>query len=441
MRPAPRARRPASTAVAHRRAPSHRVLRAGDRRGGHHRVAAELHRERRVRGGADAGVEHDRHARRPRGSARCCTGCGCPCRCRSASRAASPRRSRRPRAGARAPGRRSCTGARRSPRRPAARRRRSSSGASGSSVSSSPITSSLIQSVSNASRARRAVSTASRAVWQPAVFGSSSTPASAEHVDQRAARRRRVDPPQGDRHELASARGDRLGRAAPARGSRRCRAAAASAACARRSQLIVGRRAAARAVSPVAASVVVAHRAIILPASPVSTSTRASSASANDSQSRARHDLAVDRDGDPARVGREGPAREHRGDRLAGATSDSLAVEHDHAQHRLAARRRAGDGAASADASRREAPRIAAPSSASSGCSPASSRATSSRRQRREQDAVAVVAGRPDQAVERAAGRSPARCRACPGAGPTHSSSIFSSLTPGTSSCASRSSS
>ena len=62
-------------------------------------------------------------------------------------------------------------------------------------------------------------------------------------------------------------------------------------------------------------------------------------------------------------------------------------------------------------------------------------------RERREQDAVAVVAGRPDQALERAAADQRARCRACPGAGPTESSSSSSSLTPGTSSCASRSSS
>src|SRR5688500_12263170 len=49
--------------------------------------------------------------------------------------------------------------------------------ASGSSVRSSPMTSSLTQSVSKASRASLAVRTASRAVKQPAVFGSSLTPA------------------------------------------------------------------------------------------------------------------------------------------------------------------------------------------------------------------------------------------------------------------------
>ena len=52
----------------------------------------------------------------------------------------------------------------------------SSSTASGSRVSSSPMTSSLIQSVSKASRASLAVRTASEAVKQPAVLGRTSTP-------------------------------------------------------------------------------------------------------------------------------------------------------------------------------------------------------------------------------------------------------------------------
>ena len=64
------------------------------------------------RGGADAGVEDHRHARLRRRSSRCCTGCGCPARCRSASRAASPPRSRRPPAGGRGSGRRWCRAAR-----------------------------------------------------------------------------------------------------------------------------------------------------------------------------------------------------------------------------------------------------------------------------------------------------------------------------------------
>src|SRR5215204_1385107 len=53
----------------------------------------------------------------------------------------------------------------------------SNSAGSGNSVWSSPITSSFTQSVSSASRASLAVVTASRAVKQPAVFGSTSRPA------------------------------------------------------------------------------------------------------------------------------------------------------------------------------------------------------------------------------------------------------------------------
>ena len=78
------------------------------------------------------------------------------------------------------------------------------------------MTSSLTQSVSNASRASFAVSTASRAVKQPAVFGSSSTPRSLEHVDERAARLR-VDAPQRDGDELGPRDADRLGQRLQAR--------------------------------------------------------------------------------------------------------------------------------------------------------------------------------------------------------------------------------
>ena len=53
-----------------------------------------------------------------------------------------------------------------------------SSRASGSNVLSSAITSSLTQDVPSASRASRAVSTASRAVRHPAVFGRASMPSS-----------------------------------------------------------------------------------------------------------------------------------------------------------------------------------------------------------------------------------------------------------------------
>ena len=63
---------------------------------------------------------------------------------------------------------------------------------SGCRVSASPITSSLIQVVSNSSRAMWAVVTASFTEWQPAVLGSTRTP-SARTSDQKLwpARRRR----------------------------------------------------------------------------------------------------------------------------------------------------------------------------------------------------------------------------------------------------------
>ena len=86
----------------------------------------------------------------------------------------------------------------------------SSAGASGSSVRSSPITSSLTQSVSNASRASLAVSTASRAVKQPAVLGSSLHAGAVEHVDDRAALGR-VDAAQRDGDELGAGRLERGG--------------------------------------------------------------------------------------------------------------------------------------------------------------------------------------------------------------------------------------
>ena len=101
-------------------------------------------------------------------------------------------------------------------------------GGSGSSVRSSPITSSLTQSVSSASRASCAVVTASRAVKQPAVFGSTSQPASLEHLDDRAAR---APGRRGACATVASSAPDARDRRAPSPrgcGSRRCRGSAAS---------------------------------------------------------------------------------------------------------------------------------------------------------------------------------------------------------------------
>ena len=95
----------------------------------------------------------------------------------------------------------------------------SNAGASGSSVRSSPITSSLTQSVSNASRASLAVSTASRAVKQPGRVGEQAHAGGVEHVDDRPALTG-LDPPQRDGHQLGAGRldrgGQRVERAEPA---------------------------------------------------------------------------------------------------------------------------------------------------------------------------------------------------------------------------------
>ena len=103
---------------------------------------------------------------RPRsaGSAGCDAGCRCPARSRSATRPASPPRSPRRPAGGPAPGRRWCTAAPGTRPPTSVSAARSSSTPSGSRVRSSPITSSFTRSVSNASRASRAVLTASAAV-------------------------------------------------------------------------------------------------------------------------------------------------------------------------------------------------------------------------------------------------------------------------------------
>ena len=178
MRPARRASQPASTARRMLRAMATGIVRPVDRGGHEDAVAAQLHGQRRVRRRPDAGVE-DHRARRPTGGAgRCCAGCGCPGRCRSANRAASPRRNRPAGGGRPAPGRRSCRAGRRTRPRPAAPPRPAARPRRAASVRSFPITSSLTQSVPNASRASLAVRTASDAVAHPAVFGRTRMPSS-----------------------------------------------------------------------------------------------------------------------------------------------------------------------------------------------------------------------------------------------------------------------
>ena len=155
-----------------------RVGGARDRAGQQHGVAAGLHRQRRVGGGADAGVEDHRHARALDDQAQVV---GVVDAHAAADRRAE--RHHRRAAGVLEPARQDRVVVRvgqhhEAVARPASRRPRAARPGSGSSVRSSPITSSLTQSVPSASRASRAVVTASRAVKQPAVFGSTSSPAS-----------------------------------------------------------------------------------------------------------------------------------------------------------------------------------------------------------------------------------------------------------------------
>ncbi len=87
---------------------AHRVLGARDRARAQDGVAAELHRQRRIGRGADAGVEDHGDLRALADQAQVVGVRAGPGRSRSGSRAASPRRSRRPRGGGRGSGRRSC---------------------------------------------------------------------------------------------------------------------------------------------------------------------------------------------------------------------------------------------------------------------------------------------------------------------------------------------
>ena len=63
MRPARKASRPASTALLHGARHQHRVARRGDGGVHQHAVAAQLHGDGGVGGGADAGVDDHRHLR------------------------------------------------------------------------------------------------------------------------------------------------------------------------------------------------------------------------------------------------------------------------------------------------------------------------------------------------------------------------------------------
>ena len=71
--------------------------RTGDRGVHQHAVTAQLHGDGGIGGGADAGIDQDRHLGVLDDGAGCCRDCECPARSRSAPPAASPRRSPCPR--------------------------------------------------------------------------------------------------------------------------------------------------------------------------------------------------------------------------------------------------------------------------------------------------------------------------------------------------------
>ena len=138
----------------------------------------------------------------------------------------------------------------------------------------------------------------------------------------------------------------------------------------------------------------------------------------------ARHDLAVARDGEPG-PGRRPGSRGDVGDR--GAVGDLLASPFNSTLTALTSRPRTGPD------------RSHGPGRGSSPV--ASSSAIASAGERRQQDAVAVVAGREHQTPAAAPGRAAAALSGVPGRRPASVSTSSSSATPGSSSVASRSSS
>ena len=302
---------------------------------------------------------------------------------------------------------------------------RSSSGASGSSVSSSPITSSLTQSVANASRASCAVSTASRAVWQPAVFGSSSTPASASTSisEPRGAagstRRSATVTSSLPLAAIASASSSSEGKP-PVPSSRRERSVRPAIVSASASGRRVGSRRCRRALRRAGrSSRALSHHP---PCIAVSTSTRASLGAARTTPSCARGTTSPSTATATPRASsaqvraaraprrRSRPARRSDCSPLSTITrSTACGAGAPGRATRTSAAKRRGSHAPSSASSRLlagEQPRDQlARSAARAGCRCGGGRSpTQARRARR--------------------GRSRARCRGCPGAGPTHSSSI-----------------
>ena len=377
--------------VPHRRGHPRRVVGPGDRAGEQHRVAAELHRQRRVRGGADAGVEDHRHVDALPDQPDVVRVARCPARSRSASRPASPRRSptsasRRARIGSSL-----VYGSTVNPSADQRLGRRAAAPPpSGSSVRSSPITSSLTQvglervagQVGGLHRVARRCSSrrcsAAPARRSRSSIGSRPGPAG-------------VDPAQRDRDQLGAGRPRspppaRRGCGAPPvpRISRRCSAEE--------------------------------HRQP--PCAAVSTSTRSPSRSGAAAQVDARHHLAVDRDRDPA------PGRGQRGDQRRDTSTASAGP----ASAPLTVRRviRTSPGAKRRPASGRPSPVVDQVGDQVGG-------------DRGEQHPVAVVPGRPRsrRSVERA--RAAARCPACRAGGRPIASTSSYSASSGTRSTAARS--
>ena len=225
MRPAGGRARPASTAS--RSAVRHRlrVAGAGDRGGGQHRVAAELHRQRGVGGGADAGVEDQRHRH---GLAAERDGCGL-----RMPEAAADRRAQRHHGGAadvlqpaRQHGVVGGVGQHDEALGDQLAGGLSSSTPSGSSVRRSPITSSFSQ--SRLERLARQVRGGDGLARAEAAGGVRQHPGAAARDGVVEAARGVLDPAQGDGHDLGAAGGQRRPRSGRGGGSRPSRAAAAS---------------------------------------------------------------------------------------------------------------------------------------------------------------------------------------------------------------------
>ncbi len=302
--------------VAHRARHPQRVLRTGDRAGGHHRVATELHRQRRVGGRADAGVEHDRHLH---GFADQGDVVGVA----NAHAAADRRAERHHRRAAdvdQAPGEDRIVGRVGQDREAVVDELLGRAQQLGGVGQQRVLVADHLElhqvGLERLSRELRGEDGIARGEAAGGVRQQLDSRLG-EHIHERAARGR-IDPAQRDRHELRAAARDRLGhqlqRGKAARAEQETRGERAPG-----DHELVGLSVRGCCGHP--------HPPCIA----VSTSTRASAGSAERLPVRAGDDLAIDRDGDTARVERQPQARERRRDGLAGLQVGSLAIEQDHA--------------------------------------------------------------------------------------------------------------